>query len=321
MNLADLWLALLGFLLAGYFVLGGADYGVQMLAGNGRARLLGGLGPFYFGNEVWLVGALAVLIGAFPRLEGSLLPGFAPLFVPLVAALALGKAGVQLRGRAAGGAGRRFWTVCVVAGGVIPAAAFGMIFGLLLTGLPLRADGGFDLGWAMVAGPFVLACGLALTAVFAAHGLMFARLRVPGRAPARPGPVLAVAAVAVAGAALLGVGTARPTQPGAAVALAAAMVAVLGAAWWAARRGRAGWAFAATGVAAALPVVLLGAATHPYVLLGAGGTGMTVAEGAADEASLAVLSAFGLVVLPLVLAVQAWTWWRFRRPAEGPAYL
>lgn len=32
MSLETLWLALLGLLLAGYFVLGGYDYGVQMLS-------------------------------------------------------------------------------------------------------------------------------------------------------------------------------------------------------------------------------------------------------------------------------------------------
>ncbi|MEU4833519.1 cytochrome d ubiquinol oxidase subunit II [Streptosporangium sp. NPDC023615] len=330
MNLAVLWLALLGFLLAGYFVLGGADQGVQMLssaARDERARtgLLACLGPFFFGNEVWLVGAVAVLIGAFPFLEGSLLPGLYPLFVALVAGLVLGKAAVQLRGRATGRWSRRVWDGCVAAGGAISAVGWGLVVGVLLAGVPMRDGRTFTLGWPMLLNPFVLSCGLAFGAVFAAHGLMFAWMRVPERIPVRPAPVLAVATAAVALAVVLGAGTGavRPVNPAPVWALTGVTALALGAAWWAVRAGRAGRAFAATGVVAALPVPLLGVGNHPYVLLATEGPGMTVAEGAADEASLGILTAFGVVVLPLVLACQVWSWWAFRgRVDRGtPTYL
>ncbi|MGI5282734.1 cytochrome d ubiquinol oxidase subunit II [Nonomuraea polychroma] len=323
MNLAVLWLALLGFLLAGYFVLGGADYGVQMLSSavrDERARrgVLGCLGPLFFGNEVWLVGAVAVLVGAFPFLEGSLLPGLYPLFVVLVSGLALGKAAVQLRSRSGSRWARRVWDGCVAAGGAITGVSWGLVIGVLLAGVPLRDGRSFTLGWSMVLNPFVLSCGLAMGAVFAAHGLMFVRMRAEGRLPVRPSPVLAVAAAAVVVAALLGAGTARPVNPVPASALAAGMVLALAAAWWAVRAGHAGRSFAATGVAAALPVLLLGAGNYPYVLVATEGVGMTVTDGAADEASLGILAAFGVIVVPLILVYQAWSWWAFR--SRTPTY-
>jgi cytochrome d ubiquinol oxidase subunit II len=74
--LENAWYLLLLSLFAGYFVLGGVDYGVGLLlAGEPdpaqRRRALTAIGPFFLPNEVWLVVALGVLFGAFPMIEGS----------------------------------------------------------------------------------------------------------------------------------------------------------------------------------------------------------------------------------------------------------
>ena len=43
-----------------------------------RRAALTALGPFFLGNEVWLVAAVGILFGAFPTLEGELLAGYYP---------------------------------------------------------------------------------------------------------------------------------------------------------------------------------------------------------------------------------------------------
>lgn len=120
MSLETVWLVLLGLLLAGYFVLGGYDYGAQMLhpllrgrdgqdsraAGRtGGNAALDAIAPFFLGNEVWLVAFTGVLFGAFPHLEGSLLSGLYPLIVAILVGLVVGNAAVQLGGRARSPAG------------------------------------------------------------------------------------------------------------------------------------------------------------------------------------------------------------------------
>ena len=77
------WYALLGAFFAGYLVLGGYDYGVGLLLARrttpaGRRAALNAVGPFFLGNEVWLVAAVGILFGAFPTLEGELLSGLYP---------------------------------------------------------------------------------------------------------------------------------------------------------------------------------------------------------------------------------------------------
>ncbi|WP_405676697.1 ATP-binding cassette domain-containing protein [Streptomyces sp. NBC_01511] len=49
--------------------------------------------------------------------------------------------------------------------------------GLLLHGVPRRADGSFHIGFGDVFSPFVLACGVTTALLFAAHGAAFVALR------------------------------------------------------------------------------------------------------------------------------------------------
>ncbi|MFF1444410.1 cytochrome d ubiquinol oxidase subunit II [Streptomyces sp. NPDC058295] len=332
MSLETAWLALLGLLLAGYFVLGGYDYGAQMLhpflggrpeqeqeggPGGGNAALEA-IAPFFLGNEVWLVAFAGVLFGAFPHLEGTLLPGLYPLIVAILAGLVLGNAAVQLRRRALGVRGRSAWDVLVVTGGAVPAVCWGLVVGLLLHGVPRRADGSFHIGAGEVFTPFVLACGATTLALFAAHGAGFVALRsAPGPAgrARRAGRALIAASGAAALAALLltlaGAG-ASMTNRAAAAAVAVALAGAFGAAWWFFSTARDARAFTATALAAALPVLLVGAGHYPYLLISSAGHGLDVGHAVTDDATLKILSVFGILLLPTILAYQAWSWWVFR---------
>ncbi|MFD0822292.1 cytochrome d ubiquinol oxidase subunit II, partial [Micromonospora zhanjiangensis] len=101
------WYALLGLFTVAYLVLGGYDYGVGLLlATTGRPEqrrlALTAVGPFFLGNEVWLVAAVGILFGAFPRLEGELLAALYPAVAVAVAGVILVTAAVQSRSRPAG---------------------------------------------------------------------------------------------------------------------------------------------------------------------------------------------------------------------------
>jgi cytochrome d ubiquinol oxidase subunit II len=330
MSLETFWLALLGLLLAGYFVLGGYDYGVQMLhpflggrgPGNrertGHNAALEAVAPFFLGNEVWLVAFTGVLFGAFPHLEGTLLSGLYPLIVAILVGLVLGNTAVQLRGRARTERGRRRWGALIVFGGAVPALCWGLVLGLLLHGVPRRADGSFHIGLGDVFTPFVMACGVTAALLFAAHGAAFLALR---SAPAlasqarRLGTTLLRAAGAAALLPLLltlfGAGAA-PTNPGTSAVLATLFAGALTCAWWCLPRGRHGRAFVATCCATMLPVPLVGAGHYPYVLISSSGAGMTIGEAVTDGATLEILTVFGIVLIPVILAYQTWSWWAFR---------
>lgn len=330
MSLETLWLALLGLLLAGYFVLGGYDYGVQMLhpllggrdghqAGRtGRNAALDAMAPFFLGNEVWLVAFTGVLFGAFPHLEGSLLSGLYPLIVAILVGLVLGNAAVQLSARARSARGRGLWNALIVFGGALPAVCWGLVVGLLLHGVPRRADGSFHIGFGDVFSPFVLACGVTTALLFAAHGAAFVALRSAPEVASearRLGAVLLRAVGAAGSLALLltifGAGASMENRATSAVVAALYATALVGA-WWYLSHGHHRRAFAATCGATLLPVVLVGAGHYPYVLISSSGPGMTIRQAAADTASLKILIAFGVVLIPVILAYQTWSWWAFR---------
>ncbi|GAA2277247.1 cytochrome d ubiquinol oxidase subunit II [Nonomuraea roseoviolacea subsp. roseoviolacea] len=317
------WLALLGLLLSGYFALGGYDLGVQMLHPflKDRDATLAAMAPFFLGNEVWLVAFAGVLFGAFPHLEGSLLPGLYPLVAAIVTGLVAGGTAVQLRRRTR--RGRRWWQALIVAGGALPAVCWGLVVGVLLQGVPRRADGGFHLGAAQVLTPFVLACGAGIALLFAAHGAAFLALRSAPDLAARArrtGAALVGAAGAAAVpalvATLLGAG-ASMTNPRVAALLTGLLATALAAARWALTRGHRVRAFAATCAATLAPVLLVGAGQYPYVLATGAGAGLSVAEAAADGATLRILTVFGVVLVPVILAYQAWSWWALRVRTAG----
>lgn len=133
------WYALLGLFLAGYLVLAGYDYGVGLLlAGTPgeqpRRRALTALGPFFLGNEVWLVAAVGILFGAFPMLEGELLSGLYPAVAAALAGVILVTAAVQLRSRPTGVAGRARWDGVLITGSALTALGWGAVLAGLLQG-------------------------------------------------------------------------------------------------------------------------------------------------------------------------------------------
>ncbi|MGX7825195.1 cytochrome d ubiquinol oxidase subunit II [Actinokineospora sp. 24-640] len=311
--MVTLWFALLGVLFAGYFALAGADYGTAVLmrvvgrTHEQRRAVLAATGPFFLGNEVWLVAAVGVLFGAFPRLEGELLSALYPVLVPLLACLIAYTAAVQLRGRWDAG-GKAGWDVLIVGGAGFVAFGWGVFQGALLAGLPLDASG-HRVGSVLT--PVTVVCGLAFAALVAAHGAVFLVWRSPGLGAGRlvvrltrlaaglVGVVVVLAVVAVDG-----------VRPWVALPGAAAVIALV----LAGGRLSGGVAALCTGLACALPVLVIGAARAPVALLSTAdpaGT-LTLADAAAGPATLAVLSWFAVLVLPLVAAFQGMCWWAYR---------
>jgi cytochrome d ubiquinol oxidase subunit II len=238
--------------------------------------------------------------------------------VVVLVGLVLGNTAVQLRRRARDARSRRRWEALIVLGGALPALGWGLVVGLLLQGVPRRADGSFHIGFGDVFSPFVLSCGVTFALLVAAHGAAFVALRsepaVAARARKSAAALLRATGVAACPALLLTFldAGASLSNPGTAAAVALLFAAALAGAWWAVRRGHQVLAFAGTCCATALLVLLIGAGQYPYLLPSSADAGLTLEEAVADGATLKILSGFGIVVIPLILAFQTMNWWVFR---------
>jgi cytochrome bd ubiquinol oxidase subunit II len=322
MSLSDVWFVLIAVLWTGYFVLEGFDFGVGLLLpvlGRDEARrrvLINTIGPVWDGNEVWLLVAGGATFAAFPEWYASLFSGFyLALLLILVALIARGVA-FEYRGKVDSVVWRRRWDLCIVVGSAVPALLWGVAFGNIVRGVPLDAQHHYVGSFFDLLNPYALLGGLTTLALFATHGAVFVALKTDGpiRAHAhRIADRVGSGTVALAAVFLLwtqlgyGRGITWATAGLAAVALVGALLAN--------RRGREGWAFAATAVTIAAATVTLFANLYPYVLPSTvdPAFGLTVDNASSTPYTLRVMSWVALAFTPIVLVYQGWTYWVFRR--------
>jgi cytochrome d ubiquinol oxidase subunit II len=302
-----------------FVVLEGFDFGVGILApflgrdDHERGAVIRTVGPFWDGNEVWLVAAIGVTYAAFPGWYAALLSG---LYLPMAALLLLlAGRGVALEFRGKGD-GERWRRRCET---VLAACSAGIVllFGAILTvfarGLALGADGEVHGGFLRSVTPLLSPAALAgaLTALWAALllGATFLALRTTG--PVRGRARRLTIALSVTGS-LAAFGFAAAG----AVPRAALITAVVaGGVMTLARSRLEATAFAATalGVAAAVVATLTGG--YPVVLPSTldPAWSLTLASTAATPQALRLISIVGVIVLPGVVVYQAWSYWVFRR--------
>src|SRR4051794_41489091 len=97
MGLPELWFVIIAILWVGFFVLEGFDFGVGMLhrvlgrTGQERRVAINTIGPFWDGNEVWLIVAGAGTFAAFPDWYATWFSaGYLALMLVLVALIVRG---------------------------------------------------------------------------------------------------------------------------------------------------------------------------------------------------------------------------------------
>src|SRR2546430_4036041 len=90
LHLHTLWFIIIAILWVGFFVLEGFDFGVgmlQMLVGRTepeRELVVSTIGPWWDGNEVWLIVAAAGMFAAFPLWYATM---FSALYLAFLAGL------------------------------------------------------------------------------------------------------------------------------------------------------------------------------------------------------------------------------------------
>src|SRR5450756_1068566 len=78
----EIWYAIAVFMLTAYVVFDGFDFGAGALhlfvarTDSERRQVLAAIGPFWDGNEVWLITAGGAILVAFPRVLSSGISGF-----------------------------------------------------------------------------------------------------------------------------------------------------------------------------------------------------------------------------------------------------
>ncbi|MDA0335158.1 MAG: cytochrome d ubiquinol oxidase subunit II [bacterium] len=144
-----IWLSILVFMLVAYAVLDGMDFGAGIIhlfvvRDEQQGMLVKrAIGPFWDGNEVWLIAAGGVLFMAFPTLYASIFSGFY-LPLTLILWLFIGRGmSIELRHQLDNDLWHRFWDGAFGVCSLLLALIFGIAFGNILRGVNL---GGVESG-------------------------------------------------------------------------------------------------------------------------------------------------------------------------------
>jgi len=329
MPLNELWFVIVAFLFVGYFVLDGFDFGVGMSLpfiakdDTDKRVVINTIGPIWDLNETWVIVAGAALFAAFPEWYASLFSGFyLALFLMLAALITRGVA-FEYRGKGNTAKWRNTFDWMIVVGSAVPALLWGVAFANIVQGVRLNEDHifvGYDIplvgNLLVLLNPYGLLGGLVTLSLFFTHGLIFLTMKTDGEIKERA-RVLAtkVGLIATALAAVFLVWTLleHPTMPGlvlsaiAAVTLIGALVTNL--------LKREGFAFGLVVVTVITAVSSLFVALFPNVLPSTldAAFSLTVENASSSQYTLEVMTWVAVIMIPLVLAYQTWTYWVFRK--------
>ena len=139
------------------------------------------IGPFWNGNEVWLIAAGAVLFALFPRAYAAAFSGFYLPFIIVLWLLMFRGIALEVRGHSENELWHNFWDAAFAWSSTLLIFMFGISLGNLVRGLPLGAGGFFFGTFAYLLNPYSLGVGVFAVAVVAQHGAAFLSWRGDGR--------------------------------------------------------------------------------------------------------------------------------------------
>ena len=184
--LETIWFLLWGVLWAIYFILDGYDLGIGTLlpflgkSDTDRRIMLNSMGPFWDGNEVWLITAGGVTFAAFPKAYAVMFSGLYTPLMLLLFALIIRGVSLEFRHQVDSPAWRRVWDWGATLGSFLPALLLGVAFANIFMGLPLDEKGVFQGNLLTLLNPYGLAGGVLFVMLFAMHGTLWLAIKSEG---------------------------------------------------------------------------------------------------------------------------------------------
>jgi cytochrome bd ubiquinol oxidase subunit II len=328
MTFQTIWFLLIAVLWVGYFILEGFDFGVGMLQRfvsrneADRRAVLTTLGPVWDGNEVWLLVAGGATFAAFPEWYATLFSGFyLPLFLILVSLIIRGVA-FEYRSKYGKAQWRQRWDLAIFISSAIPALLWGVAFANIVRGVPIeRAESGsleYVGGFFNLLNPYALLGGVVTLTVFLTHGAVFLSLKTTGTIRDRSHEIAKVSGLVAAVAAvtfLVWTNLMLPEMNAIVLGLSITVALLWVAGIFANLKRLEGWAFIFSAATIATFVSTLFFALYPRVMPSSLGSqfDLTITNASSTDYTLKVMTFVAVIMTPLVLVYQGWTYWVFRK--------
>lgn len=183
-----IWFVLWGVLWAVYFMLDGFVLGTGFLAGvlartdTEKRVLINSIGPIWDGNEVWLVTAGGATFAAFPTTYALMFSNLYSALVLLLFALIVRGVSFEFRGKIDSPVWKKSWDTAIMVSSFLPALLFGVAFGNIFKGIPMRNDFAavnfsYEGGLFGLLNPYGLLTGVLFVLLFAVHGSLYAAIK------------------------------------------------------------------------------------------------------------------------------------------------
>ena len=324
LDLPLIWAGLLSFAVLAYVVLDGFDLGTGILFAIEHDRpdrdvMVNTVAPVWDGNETWLVLGGGGLFAVFPLAYSIILPALYPTIIAMLLGLVFRGVAFEFRFRAQTKFGRAAWDFSFFGGSLVAALCQGLTLGGVLQGIHVVNDR-YAGGWWDWLTPFTVLCGIAVVIGYALLGATWLVWRTGGDLQARcrrhagvlgAAMLMLIVAVSLWTPFLAGHYAAHwfawpETLMDSPVPV---LVAVLAIVFW---RGLLGGAHLAPFLCAlgwfVLCFVGLGISLYPHIVP----PSITFRDAAAPPASQAFLLVGASVLIPVILAYNAFAYWIFR---------
>lgn len=321
-----IWFFLWTLLWAVYFILDGFDLGMgslmPFLASNDHERrvIYNAQGPYWDGNEVWLITAGGVTFAAFPNAYAVMFSAlYAPLLI-LLFCLIFRAVAFEFRGKGDSCTWIFSWDVCMTLGSFLPALLLGVAFANLFMGIPIDGNGVYHGNILKLLNPYGLAGGVLFVIMFCYHGALWLELKSEGNLQVKAFKAARVLwplllSMVLVFLALTGHYTESfdrlAQHPAAYAALALAVIGLVASrlslhsstliAWICSALFILGLTF--FGVFGMYPGIILSSIDPAYSI--------TIFNGSSSPLTLKIMLTVTLCAVPVVLAYQAWVYWTF----------
>lgn len=328
-DLPTIWAGLLAVAIFIYVILDGFDLGIGIVfpfleTDKCRDVAMNSVAPVWDGNETWLVLGGGGLLAAFPLAYAVVLPALYAPFIIMILALVF--RGVAFEYRWRDKAHEKIWDKSFFFGSLLATFTQGIVLGAFVQGIEVegRAYAG---GWWDWLTPFSMMCGVALTAGYALLGSTWLVMKTEGilREKAyRISKFMAFATLAFMGIVSLWTPFLSPeiaerwfTFPQLLFVLPVPTLVfiLVGVLAFGLFKRRDNLPFLATIGIFLLCFIGLGIGITPYIVPRA----ITIAEAAAPDKSLMFMLVGALILLPMILAYTAYSYWVFRGKVDPEA--
>lgn len=191
MELPVVWFAIIAVLWTGFFVLEGFDFGVGVLhwfVGRDeteRRVAINSIGPFWDGNEVWLIVGGAAIFAAFPGWYATMFSSLYLALVLVLVALIVRGTAFEYRGKGKTQRWRTSWSWGLVISSALVPLLLGVGLGDLLAGVPIGSDQEYAGTFWDLLTPYGLLTGVTFLVLCLLHGATFLSLKTTDAVRAR----------------------------------------------------------------------------------------------------------------------------------------